>query len=214
VSIFDPDHAGADHRQAARQPRKLDDLIAVEYAVAVERHVVRAKWPGAAGDQDVRGGVGAPFAGLRGHLDLVGPDEPAFAARGLDGIAVELVLQDLDLVVERLAQAGHQVACGDVLLDAIGASVEPAFAPAGEVEDGFAQRLRRYRSGVNRYAADPTTFSITSTDLPIFADWTAARRPEGPLPMTIMSYSFMKGAFFLGLGKDSSAGRTGRSLPI
>ena len=69
-------------------------------------------------------------------------------------IAGELVLQHIDLVVERHVQARHQVLGGDVLLHPVGAAVEAALAPAGQVEHGLAQCLRGDGAGVDRYAAD------------------------------------------------------------
>ncbi len=54
--IFDADHAGADHREAARQFRQVDDLVAVEHGLVVERHVIRPERAGAAGNQDMAGG--------------------------------------------------------------------------------------------------------------------------------------------------------------
>ena len=52
VAYSTPITPGADHRQAARQFRQIDDLVAVEHGLAVERHVVGPERPCAAGDQD------------------------------------------------------------------------------------------------------------------------------------------------------------------
>ncbi len=70
--------------EAARQFRQVDDLVAVEHGLAVERHIVGPERPRAAGDQDVGGGtrcVVSPF--VRRDLDLVRPDEARLAAGGL-----------------------------------------------------------------------------------------------------------------------------------
>ena len=83
-----------------------------------------------------------------------GSRKRAVPSDGLHAVAGELVLQHLDLVVERHVQARHQVLGGDVLLHPIGAAVEAALAPAGEVEHRLAQRLGRDGAGVHRDAAD------------------------------------------------------------
>ncbi len=57
---------------------------------------------------------------------------------GVHGVAGELVLQHIDLMVERHVQARHQILGLDVLLDAVGAAVEAALPPTGEVEHRFA----------------------------------------------------------------------------
>ncbi len=98
----------------------------------------------------------SPFA--RGDLDAVRVEEARGADGGLHRIAGELVLQHIDLVVEGHVQACHQVLGGDVLLHPVGAAVEAALAPAGQVEHGFPQRLRGDGAGVDRYAADAPTF--------------------------------------------------------
>ena len=52
------------------------------------------------------------------------------AGEGLDPVAGELVLEHLDLVVERHAQPHAEVLALDVLLDPVGEAVEAALAPA------------------------------------------------------------------------------------
>ena len=152
--VFDADDPGADDGEAARQLRQVDDLVAVEHRAAVEGHIVRPEGPRADGDEDVLAGVGVDVAVLLGDLDGVRIEEAGLAARGLHAVAGELVLQHLDLVVERLVQARHQVGGADVLLHPVGAAVEAALAPAGEVEHGLAQRLGRDGAGVDGDPAD------------------------------------------------------------
>ena len=60
------------------------------------------------------------LAVVAGDLDVVWVDEARRAAHGLDAVAGELVLEDLDLVVERHAQPLQQVVGADVLLDPVG----------------------------------------------------------------------------------------------
>ena len=57
-------------------------------------------------------------------------------------------------LVKGLGKAMAEVGAADVLLDPVRAAVEPALAPAGEIERGLAQGLGRDRAGVNRDAAD------------------------------------------------------------
>ena len=105
--VFDADDAGADDGEASRQPRQFDDVVAVEHVGAVERHVVGPERPGAAGDQNVGGGIDMLVAGVCGDFHLVRRDEAAVAVHRLDRIAGELMLQNLDLVIEGLAQPRH-----------------------------------------------------------------------------------------------------------
>ncbi len=75
-------------------------------------------------------------------------------ARHADTVALELVLEDLDLVFQSHRQAVAEVGAVDVLLHAVGAAVKAALAPAGEVEHGLAKRLGGDRAGMDRDAAD------------------------------------------------------------
>ena len=83
-----------------------------------------------------------------------GSRKRAVPLNGLDTVAGELVLEHIDLVVEGHVQAHHQVVGGDVLLHAVGAAVEAALAPAGQVEHGLAEGLRGDGAGVDRDATD------------------------------------------------------------
>src|SRR5664279_234600 len=96
----------------------------------------------------------ARLAAIARDLDLVRADESRLAALGPDGVAAELMLQHLYFMVERLVHAHHEVAGFDDLLDAIGAAVKSAFAPARKVEHGFAQRLRGNCAGMDGNTAD------------------------------------------------------------
>ena len=109
------------------------------------------------GDQDALALKDANIAGVGGDLDAMRIEEARGAECGLHRVAGELMLQHIDLVVERHVQTRHQVLGGDVLLHPIGTPVEAALAPAGEVEHGFPQRLGRDGAGVHRDAADATT---------------------------------------------------------
>ena len=152
--IFDPDHTGPDHRHAAGQARQIDDLVRIEDRRAVERHIVGPERARSASDERVFRGVDLVLAAVARHLDAVRADVAGFAAGRLHGVAAELMLENLDLVVERFVQAGDEVGRTDILLDPVGAAIEAALAPARQVQHGFAQGLRRDRPGMDRNAAD------------------------------------------------------------
>ena len=153
--IFDADHAAADHRQRARQG--LSSRIS---SLSKMRSASNGTLSGRCGrvpteisalvEADV-----ADLAGVGGQRGAVGVDELTRGMNALHRIAHELVLQHLDLVVERLVQARDQVLGGDVLLDPVAAAVEAALAPARKIEHGLAQRLGRDGAGVHRNAAEP-----------------------------------------------------------
>ena len=82
-------------------------------------------------------------------------DEPRDPGEGFDAVPRELMLQNLDLVVERHPEPDAEVLSLDVLLHPVGEPVEAALAPARKIEHRLAKRLRRNRAGVDRHAADP-----------------------------------------------------------
>ncbi len=98
-----------------------------------------------------------------------------------------MIADDLHLVMDHLLADVDQVGDGDVLLDAIALAEEPALADAGQVQDGFAQRLRGNRAGVDGRAAETLFFSMIATFLPSLAAWMAAFCPAGPVPITTQS---------------------------
>src|ERR1700734_1659684 len=79
--VFHADHAGADHREAARQAWDIDDLVPGEYRRAVERPAIRAMRTSANCDEDALALKDANVAGVGGDLDAVWIDE----ARGPEG---------------------------------------------------------------------------------------------------------------------------------
>ncbi len=151
--VFDPDDPRADHGQAARQAGEVEDLVAVENALAVEGDVGRPIGPRADRDHHLVGGVEGDLAGRAGDLDRMGVLEPRRPVHDLHAVAGELVLQDVDFVVQGLVQAGQQVLGAQVLLHPIGAAIEAALAPAGQVQHGLAQGLGGDGAGVHRDAA-------------------------------------------------------------
>jgi hypothetical protein len=139
--VFHANDTAADTCQAPRQTRNLHDLITVEHARGVERHVRRAIGTGADRDDDLVAGHRSDVAVVLRDLDRVRIKKPADAIDRLHLVAGKLMLQHIDLVVERHVQAGHQVLGGAVLLDAVGAAVETALPPARQVQHRFAGRF-------------------------------------------------------------------------
>ena len=69
-------------------------------------------------------------------------------------IALQLVLDDFDFVLDGDAETLEQVLRGDVRLHAVAATVDAFFAPAAQIQHGFAQRLAGDRAGMCGDAAD------------------------------------------------------------
>ncbi len=159
--VFDADDAGADDDHRTRQILDLQQLVAVENGLAVEGHVVGAEGLGADGKQDAGAGDMDHFAIVLDDLHGLRIDEARLAANMLHAIASELMLRTLDFMVEGDQQAATQILGADFLLDAIGAPVEATLAPAGEIERGFAQRLRREWC---RYAPEHATDTLALLD--------------------------------------------------
>src|SRR5579883_1853140 len=91
---------------------------------------------------------------LADDLDPMRIEKTGAAAEGLDRVAGELVLQHVDLVLQRHVKPAHQVAGADILFHPIGAAIEAALPPAGEIEDSLAESLGRDRAGMDGDAAD------------------------------------------------------------
>src|SRR5690606_37564028 len=85
-------------------------------------------------------GVGAEEAGVTGHPGHL--------------VARELMLKHLDFVIERDVEPPPQILRRDVGLVAVGAAIEAALAPAGEIQHGLAQLLRWDCSGMDTNTAD------------------------------------------------------------
>ena len=119
------------------------------------------------------------LAAVGRDLDLVRIDEARLAAHGLHPLRANWCSSTSTSWSSVMCRRWRQVVRGDVLLDPVGASVEAALAPAGEIEHGLAQGLGGM---VPVWTETPPTrrpFSTTSTDLPSLAAWiggAAARR--------------------------------------
>ena len=154
--VFDADDAAADHRQRARQVLELQHLVAVEDDACLSNGTLCGRCGRVPTEISASAKpTSLSVAILVGEAQPVGVDEFRRRAHAAHAVAHELVLQHLDLVVERLVQPLDQVADRDVLLDPVAAPVEAALAPARQVEHRLAQRLRRDRAGMHRDAAEP-----------------------------------------------------------
>ena len=153
--VFHADHARADHGQAAGNLLKLQKFIAVDHGMPVEGAALGPKCLGACRDQELVGSHARVLAIVDRYTQFVRPDETRRAIEHLDMVAVELMFQHVDLVIDGLAQARLEVFGGDVVLYPVGAPVKAAFAPARQVQHRLAQRLGRNRAGVGRHAAQP-----------------------------------------------------------
>ena len=155
--VFDADDAGADHRQAARQMRSMSRISSLSKMLrAVERHVAGPMRPGADGDQDA---LAAEDRGSSPSSVATSTRVRVDEARGADAWSAPPLRANWCSSTSTswssvMCRRCHQVLGGDVLLDPVGAAVEAALAPAGEVEHGLAQGLRGDGAGVDRDAAD------------------------------------------------------------
>ena len=134
---------------------ELEDLVAVEDAGAVERNVVGPVRPGADGDQNA---LAAATCGCRRASAATsmrcGSRKRAAPPTVCTPLRANWCSSTSTSWSSVMCRRATRSLRGDVLLDPVGAAVEAALAPAGEVEHGLAQRLRRDGAGVHRDAAD------------------------------------------------------------
>src|SRR5690606_41215182 len=79
-----------------------------------------------------------PRPRLRRHLDMQGIDEARLSGDPVDLVSRKLMLQDLDLMVERKGEPPSQILGGDCLLGAVRAAIKAALAPARQLVYGLA----------------------------------------------------------------------------
>lgn len=127
--IFHPDDACAHNDETAGQLLHIQKLVTVEDRGAVERHIIRAIGFCASGDQELFGRQSRGFTRFGCHLDGVGVDEMGSAVHGFHVVAVELVFQHIDLVIEGHVQTALEVFGFDLLFHAVRAAVKTALAP-------------------------------------------------------------------------------------
>ena len=125
AGVFAADHAAAHNRQRARQTTQLEQAIAGENVLAIERNVVRLHNGCAHGDHDMPSGDFV-FALLADEAEMhrVIIDDGGDAGKKLDAVALQLMLADLDLVADNVIRPQQQIAHGDVLLDGVGGAVD------------------------------------------------------------------------------------------
>ncbi len=119
-----------------------DDLV-------VEGDVVRAEGQRADGDDEALAFDDQLALVRLGHLNVMGIDEAREAAHGAHAVALELMLQHVDFMLQGHAQPIAEILAGNMLLNAIGAPIKAALAPTGEIEHGLAQRLGGNGAGMH-----------------------------------------------------------------
>ena len=139
--IFNTDHATADHRQRAGQGFHVENFVTVKNAVTVERNVVGSVRARAHRNERIGKFDFADLTCVRRERGAVGTDKLGKGMNVLHRVAHELVLQNFNLMVEGLVQAGNQVMGRNILLHAVTPPIEAALAPARKVQHGFTQCL-------------------------------------------------------------------------
>src|SRR5438876_991332 len=137
------DHARADDGERTRDAVEAQDRVAVVDALVVERDRRVASRPRACGDDDEAGAELAPSTLAVEHLDPVRVEKARRAEDGRDGVAIELVLEHLELSRDDGFLAPHEVVDGDVLPECRLDPVQRPLFDAGDVEDRLAERLAR-----------------------------------------------------------------------
>src|SRR5438876_1046751 len=141
--ILAADHARADDGERTRDAVEAQDRVAVVDALVVERDRRVARRPRACGDDDEAGAELAPSTLAVEHLDPVRVEKARRAEDGRDGVAIELVLEHLELSRDDGFLAPHEVVDGDVLPECRLDPVQRPLFDAGDVEDRLAERLAR-----------------------------------------------------------------------
>ena len=150
--VLHADDAAPHHHQCARDAVHVDQSVGVEDGPVVELHGRGPGRPGAGGDDDVLGGdlplaTVVPFDQQGVRID----EAPGPFQQG-DVVADQLVPDHVDLPADDVRGPAAEVLDGDVLLHPVALAVDAALAEPGEVQHGFAERLRGDGSG---HHADP-----------------------------------------------------------
>jgi hypothetical protein len=154
-AYFDSDDPGADHDHRARHPVEMEHAVGVDHVAVVELDRRRAHWLGAGGDHDLLAADGALVGVLAARdPDGVRVDEAAGALQQVDVVAQQLCPDHLDLASDHMLGAGHQIGDRDVGLHPVALAVDVPQRQSAEIDDGFAQRLRRDRPGVDADTAE------------------------------------------------------------
>ena len=180
--ILDADHAAADDGHGMREPRHVEDVVAGQHH-AVARLGGRRGRAGAAGDEHRAGGQ-HPLAAFRLDAERVRIDEAGVTAEHRHVVAVQLLLDDLRLAADHVADLRRE-SCSMV--------TRRPDAQNGRAKAGSNGRAalttasRKVLLGIVPVSTHtPPTIrrrSTTATRFPNFAAWTAALCPAGPLPM-------------------------------
>ena len=155
AGIFKTDHARAHHRQRARQMIELEQIVADEDPLSVKRDAVAFRGAGACSDDNVRGADVAPAASI--HIfqtDCVGIHKRGFSRDKFDAVALELMADDIEFMLDDVVSAIQQICHRDVLLDGIRCAVEAVLTIPGKMQYRFAQGFAGDGACVDAHAAD------------------------------------------------------------
>ena len=174
--VLRPDDAGPDDRHRSRDLAHLEDPVGGDDGLPVDRHPLGNRRHGADRHDDVRR---LRVDRLFGPLDAqrVRIEERGGSRQDANAIAPHLIADDLDLPLDDVVAAHHEVRHRDGLFEAVPRAVEPALLVAAQIEDRLAEGLRGDRPRVD---ADPADDLALLADRDPFAE--LRRLHRRPLP--------------------------------
>ena len=109
--VLDPDHAGADHGEVARQVVDVEDVVRGQDRLAVRRQAGRIAGAGAHGDEDLV--HRQPASALEPlHQDGVAVGEGGAPAKDLDVVARQVLLDHGELALDDALHVPHELLHG------------------------------------------------------------------------------------------------------
>src|SRR6516164_4564324 len=141
--------------QCPRQPIELQDIVAREYSVTVERDMRSASSLRTRSDDDLaclddaRGGSVDVF-----EANGVWRDKRGRSSDELDIVAHQLMAGHVELVLDHPVGAEQQILHRDVLFHGVGSAVEFSCAVPAKIERRLAQGLRRYSAEIDAASAE------------------------------------------------------------
>src|SRR5271169_5508160 len=124
------------------QPIEMENIVAGEDLLPVERNMRVAGGLGSSGDDDL---AGLDYArGAAVHMvkaNRVRPGKRRLRGEQIDIVAHQLMPGDVEFVMDHPVGPGQQILNRDVLLYRVGRAVKLPGAIAGQLEDRFAQCL-------------------------------------------------------------------------
>src|SRR5271163_4789770 len=182
AGVFAADHSGADHREGPGQPIEMENIVAGEDLLPVERNMRVAGGLGSSGDDDL---AGLDYArGAAVHMveaNRIPPGKGSLRGEQLDIITHQLMASDVEFVIDYPVGPGQQILDCDVLLHRVGGAIKFSRAIAGQLENRLAQSLGRdcaeidAASANNRFSLDDRDFLV---ELGALDGGTLTRRPR------------------------------------